>query len=66
MPVSGTSTSVLQRALTKYLPGELREQGANITLMLHSDMLAYHVPGEHAQLAFPKFVDLNLVAHGGY
>ncbi|KAF9791293.1 hypothetical protein BJ322DRAFT_1040893 [Thelephora terrestris] len=33
---------------------ELWNQGANITLMAHSDMLAYRVPGEPAQLAFPK------------
>lgn len=29
--------------------------------MAHSDMLAYRVPGEPAQLAFPKFVVLNVV-----
>jgi len=33
--------------------GELRDSGANVTLMVQSDMLAYQVPGEHAQLAFP-------------
>lgn len=34
--------------------GELRDSGANVTFMVQSDMLAYHVPGEHAQLAFPE------------
>lgn len=34
--------------------GELRDSGANVTLMIQSDMLAYHAPGEHAQLAFPE------------
>lgn len=48
--------------LTKYRPGHLRNQGADVTLMVHSDMLAYHVPGEHPQLAFPKFVDLEVLA----
>jgi len=36
------------------LLGELRDRGANVTLMIQSDMLAYHVPGERAQLAFPE------------
>jgi len=35
-------------------PGELHDSGANVTLMVQSDMLAYHVPAEHAQLAFPE------------
>lgn len=34
--------------------GELRDNGANVTLMVQSDMLAYHVPKERAQLAFPE------------
>ena len=33
--------------------GELRESGANVTLMVKSDMLAYHNPEECAHLAFP-------------
>jgi len=37
--------------------GELRDQEANITLMAHSDMLAYRVEGEPPQLAFPKFAN---------
>ncbi|CDO70428.1 hypothetical protein BN946_scf184999.g69 [Trametes cinnabarina] len=32
---------------------ELREMGANLTLMVQADMLAYHVPGEPAQLGLP-------------
>lgn len=42
--------------------GELRDQEANITLMAHSDMLAYHVEGEPPQLAFPKFVNPHIAA----
>jgi hypothetical protein len=44
------------------LAGELRSQGANVTLMAHSDMLAYRVPKEPPQLAFPKFVSSYVVS----
>lgn len=47
-PVFGTPRKLNQPA------GELRDRGANVTLMVQSDMLAYHAPGEHAQLAFPE------------
>ncbi|KAG9086767.1 hypothetical protein FRC06_002882, partial [Ceratobasidium sp. 370] len=37
---------------------ELREQNANITLMIQADMLAYHDPAEPAQLGLPQFIGL--------
>ena len=39
--------------LTILLEGELRSSGADITLMVQADMLAYHKPGEPAQLGLP-------------
>jgi hypothetical protein len=35
-------------------PAELREQNANITLMIQGDMLGYHDPAEPAQLGLPQ------------
>ncbi|KII84088.1 hypothetical protein PLICRDRAFT_95456 [Plicaturopsis crispa FD-325 SS-3] len=35
---------------------ELREAGANITVMIQADMLAYHAPGEPAQLGLPATI----------
>ncbi|KAF8327748.1 uncharacterized protein EI90DRAFT_3066877 [Cantharellus anzutake] len=37
---------------------ELREQGADITLMIQADMLAYHSPTEPMQLGLPEFIGL--------
>ena len=31
----------------------MREKGADLTLMVQADMLAYHVPGEPKQLGMP-------------
>ena len=42
---------------------ELREAGANITVMLQSDMLGYRAPGEPAQLGLPdKYALLHTFA----
>ncbi|KAL4071558.1 hypothetical protein V8B97DRAFT_1870918 [Scleroderma yunnanense] len=41
---------------------ELREKGANITLMIQGDMLAYHVPGEPLQLGLPQYIGTPEVA----
>ncbi|KAI0370916.1 Zn-dependent exopeptidase [Pilatotrama ljubarskyi] len=38
---------------SRYYAQELREKGANLTLMVQADMLAYHAPGEPAQLGLP-------------
>ncbi|OSD03728.1 Zn-dependent exopeptidase [Trametes coccinea BRFM310] len=38
---------------SRYYAQEMREQGANLTLMVQADMLAYHAPGEPAQLGLP-------------
>ncbi|KAF9649152.1 Zn-dependent exopeptidase, partial [Thelephora ganbajun] len=48
---------------SRYYSRELRDSGANVTLMVQSDMLAYHAPGEHAQLAFPDAIGTPEVAH---
>ncbi|KAG8731852.1 hypothetical protein FRC12_019527 [Ceratobasidium sp. 428] len=37
---------------------ELREQNANITLMIQADMLAYHDPAEPPQLGLPQYIGL--------
>lgn len=42
---------------------ELREAGANITVMLQSDMLGYRAPGEPAQLGLPDKCALLLAFH---
>jgi len=36
--------------------GELREAGADLTLMVQADMLAYHKPGEPTQLGLPDLI----------
>ncbi|KAI0830099.1 Zn-dependent exopeptidase [Trametes gibbosa] len=36
---------------SRYYAQELREKGANLTLMVQADMLAYHAPGEPPQLS---------------
>ncbi|KAI0830097.1 Zn-dependent exopeptidase [Trametes gibbosa] len=38
---------------SRYYAQELREKGANLTLMVQADMLAYHAPGEPPQLGLP-------------
>ncbi|KAI9068840.1 hypothetical protein FKP32DRAFT_1600273 [Trametes sanguinea] len=38
---------------SRYYAREMREAGANLTLMVQADMLAYHAPGEPAQLGLP-------------
>ncbi|KAI0656249.1 Zn-dependent exopeptidase [Cubamyces menziesii] len=38
---------------SRYYAQELRQKGANLTLMVQADMLAYHAPGEPAQLGLP-------------
>lgn len=44
-------------ALRKYYLGDLREEDKDIILMIQSDELAYRVPSENSQLAFPdKYV----------
>ncbi|EPQ58122.1 Zn-dependent exopeptidase [Gloeophyllum trabeum ATCC 11539] len=35
---------------------EMREAGTNLTLMVQADMLAYHAPGEPAQLGLPDLI----------
>ncbi|KAH7882167.1 hypothetical protein F5I97DRAFT_1817774 [Phlebopus sp. FC_14] len=35
---------------------ELREQGANVTVMIQADMLAYHAPDEPPQLGLPLYI----------
>ena len=63
MPVSCSHPTHWTHSIpdTRYV-GELRSQGANITLMAHSDMLAYRVPGEPPQLAFPEFVTSRIMS----
>ncbi|KIN93950.1 hypothetical protein M404DRAFT_1008654 [Pisolithus tinctorius Marx 270] len=41
---------------------ELRGRGANITLMIQADMLAYHAPGEPPQLGYPQSIGTPEVA----
>ncbi|KAI6118493.1 hypothetical protein EDD16DRAFT_1480929 [Pisolithus croceorrhizus] len=41
---------------------ELRGNGANITLMIQADMLAYHAPEEPPQLGLPQFIGTPEVA----
>ncbi|KAI0668912.1 Zn-dependent exopeptidase [Trametes maxima] len=38
---------------SRYYAQELRQKNANLTLMIQADMLAYHAPGEPAQLGLP-------------
>ncbi|EIW56722.1 Zn-dependent exopeptidase [Trametes versicolor FP-101664 SS1] len=38
---------------SRYYAQELRQKDANLTLMVQADMLAYHAPGEPAQLGLP-------------
>ncbi|KAI8972600.1 Zn-dependent exopeptidase [Trametes punicea] len=38
---------------SRYYAQELRERGANLTLMVQADMLAYRAPGEPPQLGLP-------------
>ena len=38
---------------SRYYAQELYEKGANLTLMVQADMLAYHKAGEPAQLGLP-------------
>ncbi len=38
---------------SRYYAKELHEKGANLTLMIQADMLAYHAAGEPAQLGLP-------------
>lgn len=46
--ISGTGLT------SNFVPsGELRDAGANLTLMVQADMLAYHKPGEPPQLGLP-------------
>jgi len=48
---------------SRHYSRELLDNGANVTLMVQSDMLAYHVPKEHAQLAFPETIGTPEVAY---
>ncbi|KAH7924339.1 Zn-dependent exopeptidase [Leucogyrophana mollusca] len=41
---------------------EMRNQDANITLMIQADMLGYHAPGEPAQLGLPQSIGTPEVA----
>jgi len=41
---------------------ELRAAEANLTLMIQADMLAYHAPGEPAQLGLPDLIGTPEVA----
>ncbi|KAI0744832.1 Zn-dependent exopeptidase [Earliella scabrosa] len=41
---------------SRYYAQELYEKGANLTLMVQADMLAYHKPGEPAQLGLPDII----------
>ncbi|KAF7967670.1 hypothetical protein HWV62_33559 [Athelia sp. TMB] len=41
---------------------QLREQGADITLMIQADMLAYRAPGEPMQLGLPEIIGTPEVA----
>lgn len=40
-------------SVTHWNAGELRAKGANLTLMIQADMLAYHAAGEPPQLGLP-------------
>ncbi|KAL0945519.1 hypothetical protein HGRIS_001001 [Hohenbuehelia grisea] len=42
---------------------ELRSVDANLTLMIQADMLAYHKPGEPAQLGLPAYIGTPEVAN---
>ncbi|EKM52420.1 uncharacterized protein PHACADRAFT_260789 [Phanerochaete carnosa HHB-10118-sp] len=42
---------------------ELREQGANLTLMVQADMIGYHKPGEPPQLGLPNLIGTPAVTH---
>lgn len=39
---------------SRYYARELRDKGANLTLMIQADMLAYHSPEEPPQLGLPR------------
>ncbi|TFK54887.1 Zn-dependent exopeptidase [Heliocybe sulcata] len=41
---------------------EMRDKDANLTLMIQADMLAYHAPGEPAQLGLPASIGTPEVA----
>ncbi|KDQ54540.1 hypothetical protein JAAARDRAFT_38214 [Jaapia argillacea MUCL 33604] len=41
---------------------EMKEAKTNLTLMIQADMLAYHAPGEPAQLGLPQFIGTPEVA----
>ncbi|KAI0752120.1 Zn-dependent exopeptidase [Fomes fomentarius] len=41
---------------SRYYAKELHEKGANLTLMIQADMLAYHAAGEPAQLGLPDII----------
>jgi len=41
---------------SQYYARELREEDKNLTLMVQSDMIAYHEPGEPQQLGLPEFI----------
>jgi hypothetical protein len=49
-----------------YLQGELREAGANITVMMQADMLAYRAPGEPPQLGLPDMSVFLLSFYASY
>lgn len=51
-----SSLSIISRESEAYKVNtieELREAGANITVMLQADMLGYRAPGEPPQLGLP-------------
>ena len=52
MPVSCHFSFVKALVLSRLL-GQLRQDNADITLMIQGDMLAYRAPGEPPQLGLP-------------